>query len=68
MSLLSIPALFIANRTRTEKVREEKLRTVEKTMENGGFGANIDFCDFMGRGHEPCKSGPGVPNSDFRPL
>ena len=32
VSLLSIPALFIANGTRTEKLRGEKVSTVEKTV------------------------------------
>ena len=38
VSLLSIPALFITNRARTKKLREEKLWTVEKTRKKHGFG------------------------------
>ena len=38
VSLLSIPALFITNRARTEKLRGEKLWTVEKTRKKHGFG------------------------------
>ena len=40
VSLLSIPALFIANITRTEKLCGEKLSTVEKTVEQNAHFAS----------------------------